>query len=345
MISLRTMTLTRTMNLTRTMALALAAVCAATPTLAADSITIGALRFTSHAPTFIAVERGYFKAEGIDAKLKFFQAAQPIAVAIASGDIDFGITALTGGYYSLASKGALKVVGGLYAEKKGVNGMAVMVSNKAYKEGITSIAKLKGRSFALTQVGSSFHYMAGMIAQANGFKLSDIKLKPLQKVGAMIGAVKSGQVDAMTMVPHVAVPLDKAGAAKIIGWVNELGPYQVTTVFTSTKNTTTKAALIKRFMKAYAKGIADYRAVMLDQNKDPAATEAMVRLLHKYIYESRPYEKAAPGIKAGAVYMNAGAALDIKNVEAQLKWFQSQKLAPASLKVDDLVAKGFAPIQ
>ncbi|MDP4594411.1 MAG: ABC transporter substrate-binding protein, partial [Beijerinckiaceae bacterium] len=155
---------------------------------------------------------------------------------------------------------------------------------------------------------------------------------------AMIGAVKSGQVDAMTMVPHVAVPLDKAGAAKIIGWVNELGPYQVTTVFTSTKNTTTKAALIKRFMTAYAKGIADYRAVMLDQNKDPAATEAMVRLLHTY-------EKAAPGIKAGAVYMNGGAALDIKNVEAQLKWFQSQKLAPASLKVDDLVAKGFAPIQ
>ncbi len=315
------------------------------PALAADKVNIGALRFTSHSPTFIAVEKGYFKAEGIDAKLKFFQAAQPIAVAIASGDIDFGVTALTGGYYNLASKGALKVIGGLYTEKKGINGMAVMVSNKAYKDGVTSVAKLKGRSFALTQVGSSFHYMAGMIAKANGFKISDIKLKPLQKVGAMIGAVKSGQVDAMTMVPHVAIPLQKGGAAKIIGWVNELGPYQVTTIFTSTKNAKQRADLVKRFMKAYTKAIADYRAVMLDQKKDPAATEAMVKLIHKYVYASRPYEKAARGIKAGAVHMNAGAALDAGNIAAQLKWFQSQKLAPAGLKVGDLIAKGFAPVR
>lgn len=326
----------------RSLLLAAGLLAIATPVLAADKIAIGALRFTSHAPTFIAVEKGYFKAENIDAEIKFFQAAQPIAVAIASGDIDFGITALTGGYYSLASKGAVKVIGGLYAEKKGVNGMAIMVSNKAYGEGVTTPAKLKGRSFALTQVGSSFHYMAGMIADANGFKLSDISIKPLQKVGSMIGAVKTGQVDAMTMVPHVAIPLQKAGAGKIIGWVNELGPYQVTTIFTSTKNVKDKADLVKRFMKAYKRAIADYNAVMVDQKKDPAATEAMVKLIHKYVYADRPYDKAAPGIKAGAVYMAQDAALDVKDVEKQLKWNQERKFAPASLTMDQLLAPGFA---
>jgi NitT/TauT family transport system substrate-binding protein len=66
----------------------LAAAAFSAPAIAADAVNIGALRFTSHSPTFIAVEKGYFKAEGIDAKIKFFQAAQPIAVAIASGDID-----------------------------------------------------------------------------------------------------------------------------------------------------------------------------------------------------------------------------------------------------------------
>ncbi|WP_284223854.1 ABC transporter substrate-binding protein, partial [Brevundimonas denitrificans] len=74
-----------------------------------DKITIGALRFTSHAPSFIAYEKGYFKEEGLDVELKFFQAAQPVAVAIASGDIDFGVTAMTGGFFSLADKGAVKV--------------------------------------------------------------------------------------------------------------------------------------------------------------------------------------------------------------------------------------------
>ncbi len=63
---------------------------------AADVVNLGALRFTSHSAGFIAYEKGYFKDEGIDLKFKYFQAAQPVAVAIASGDVDFGVTALTG---------------------------------------------------------------------------------------------------------------------------------------------------------------------------------------------------------------------------------------------------------
>jgi len=309
---------------------------------AQDTVTVGALRFTSHAPTFIAYERGYFKAEGLEVELKFFQAAQPVAVAIASGDIDFGITALTGGFFNLADKGALKIVGGLFAEKKGYKGMAIMASNKAHAAGVTTPAKIKGHSIALTQVGSSFHYMTGMIAAKYRFTMSDVSLKPLQKVGSMIGAVKSGQVDAMMMVPHVAIPLDKAKAAKIIGWMSDLGDYQVTTIFTSTRNAEERQVLVKRFMRAYKKGIADYRAVMLNQKKDPAATEAMVKLIHKYVYTDRPYEKAAPGIKAGAVYMNEGAALDVGDVKRQLEWFKAQGLVKTKMGYQDLIATGYA---
>ena len=56
---------------------------------------VGVLRLSSSAPVFIAQDKGYFKEAGLDVKLKFFDAAQPIAVATASGDIDFGITAFT----------------------------------------------------------------------------------------------------------------------------------------------------------------------------------------------------------------------------------------------------------
>ncbi|MEH6495582.1 MAG: ABC transporter substrate-binding protein [Pseudomonas marincola] len=312
-----------------------------TTAVAADKITVGALRFTSHSPTFIAYEKGYFKAEGLDVELKFFQAAQPIAVAIASGDIDFGVTALSGGFYSLADKGALKVIGGLMAEKKGAPGNMILASNKAYDAGLKTPADLKGKSWAMTQQGSSFHYMAGIIAQNNGFAVTDMKLKPLQKVGSMIGALKSGQVDAMAIVPHIASALARGGAAKIIGKIQDMSDYQVTTIFTSTKNTTDNRDVVARFMKAYAKGIADYDAVMQNQAKDPAATDAMVNLIHKYVYASKPIEKAAPSIKAGAVYLNSGAALNVADVAKQLAWFQAHKLAPASLTVEKMVDASF----
>ena len=74
---------------------------------------IGVLRLSSSAPVFIAQDKGYFREAGLDIELKFFDAAQPIAVATASGDIDFGITAFTAGLYNLAGKGTLKVIGGM----------------------------------------------------------------------------------------------------------------------------------------------------------------------------------------------------------------------------------------
>ena len=42
---------------------------------------IGVLRLSSSAPVFIAQDKGYFREAGLEVELKFFDAAQPIAVA------------------------------------------------------------------------------------------------------------------------------------------------------------------------------------------------------------------------------------------------------------------------
>ena len=88
--------------------LAVSAVLASAAALADDKIRVGALRFTSHSASFIAFEKGYFKEAGLDVEFEYFQAAAPMAVAIASGDIDYGITAITGGLINLADKGVIR---------------------------------------------------------------------------------------------------------------------------------------------------------------------------------------------------------------------------------------------
>src|SRR3954452_20529105 len=73
------------------------------PALAqAKTIRLGVLRLASAGGVFIATEKGYFKHEGLAVELKFFDAAQPIAVAVTSGDIDLGVTAFTGGLFNLS---------------------------------------------------------------------------------------------------------------------------------------------------------------------------------------------------------------------------------------------------
>lgn len=329
----------------RTLSLALAGGLAAgmlvsglTATLAADKITVGALRFTSHAASFVAFERGYFDKAGLEVEFKFFQAAQPMAVAIASGDVDFGVTAISGGLIGLASKGAIKVVGGALQEEPGIDGQMILVSKKAYDAGVTSPGMLKGRSFGITQPGSSFHYMAHKIAQKEGFPGSEIRLVPLQKVGAIIGALKSEQIDAWSIVPHIAKGLAKAPTIELIGKVADYIPdYQVTTVFTSADNAANKRELVEKFLKSFSMGAADFNSALVDKSAGDQAAEDMVKLIHKYVYVDRPYEKAAPSIRNGAMRINQNARLNLTSVKDQLEWFKSEGLAGKDVTIDTIV--------
>ena len=325
------------------MAGATAALAFGAPAIASNKkIRVGALRFTSHSASFIALERGYFADAGLDVELVFFQAAQPMAVAIASGDIDYAVTAVSGGLISLAQKGAIKVIGGALSEDSNLDGQQILVSDAAFQAGVTEPSKLGGKTFGITQSGSSFHYMGSQIANAEGVELS---FKPLQKVGAVIGALKSGQIDAWSIVPHIAKPLAGSGAVHIIGAVKDYVPdYQITTVFTSAKNAANERDMTKSFLSAFSKGVDGYAAAMIERKEGDDGVDIMVDLIHKYVYTDRPREKAAPSIINGTMRLNPNAALNLASVQHQLDWFKSEDLVDSSISIDDLVDQSYVDI-
>lgn len=302
-------------------------------------IKVGALRFTSHSGSFVAFERGYFADAGLDVEFKFFQAAQPMAVAIASGDIDYAVTAMSGGLISLADKGAIKVIGGALSEEAGIDGQKYLVSDAAFQAGVKTPKDLAGKRFAVTQAGSSFHYMGSKMAKAEGIEMS---FTPLQKVGAIIGAMKSGQVDGWSIVPHIAKPLAGSGKVHIIGNVADYIPnYQVTTVFTSAKNAASERGQTESFLAGFSRGVDDYTSAMIDKTADQ---DAMVDLIHKYVYTSRPRDKAARSIINGSMRLNKEAALNLGSLKDQLSWFQSEKLVKSDIKIDQIVDQSYVKI-
>lgn len=308
----------------------------AAPAIAANrKIKVGALRFTSHSGSFIAFERGYFAEAGLDIEFEFFQAAQPMAVAIASGDIDYAVTAISGGLINLADKGAIKVIGGALREEAGIDGQKYLISSASYDAGITTLKDLDGKKYAVTQAGSSFHYMGSKMAVAEGISL---RFTPLQKVGAIIGAMKSGQVDGWSIVPHLAKPLAKAGAWHIVGNVGDYIPdYQVTTVFTSANNAANERDMTESFIAGFSKGVDDYAAAMIDKTGGDDGVNQMVDLIHKYVYVDRPREKAAPSIINGTMRLSSAAVLNLASVQDQLSWFQSEGLVGKDITLDTLV--------
>jgi NitT/TauT family transport system substrate-binding protein len=318
--------------------LAATAVCADQPLKA----TIGVLRLSSSAPVFIAQDKGYFRDEGLDIDLKFFDAAQPIAVATTSGDVDFGITAFTAGLYNLAGKGTLKVIGGMSRDKPGYPLIGYFASNKAYAAGLTAPKDLAGRRIAVTQVGSSFHYALGLLADKYGFKLSDMKLVPLQSLSNAAAALKGETVDAALLPISTARPLVESGGAKLLGWVGDETPWQVGAVFASPKTLADKP-LVTRLLAALARADREYHDVVLATVKDGKAdlddkTRPLLEIIAKYT--NLPVEQ----VVGNCAYVDPDGRLDVNNVDNQIKWLQEQGFVDKGLDADAVIAKDYAKL-
>jgi len=300
---------------------------------------IGVLRLSSSAPVFIAQDKGYFREAGLAVELKFFDAAQPIAVATTSGDVDFGITAFTAGLYNLDGKGTLKVIGGMSREKAGYPLIGYFASNNAYAAGLKTPKDLAGKRIAVTQVGSSFHYSLGLLADKYGFKLSEVKIVPLQSLSNAAAALKGETVDAALLPVSTARKLMDEGGAKFLGWVGDETPWQLGAVFASPKTLTNKA-LVTKLLGALVRADREYHDVILAAMKDGTVpineqTKPLLEIIAKYT--NLPVEQ----VVGNCAYVDPDGKLDVKNVDNQIKWLQEQGFADKGFDADAIIAKDY----
>jgi NitT/TauT family transport system substrate-binding protein len=303
---------------------------------------IGVLRLSSSAPVFIAQDKGYFREAGLDIELKFFDAAQPIAVATTSGDVDFGITAFTAGLYNLAGKGTLKVIGGMSREKAGYPLIGYFASNNAYAAGLKTPKDLAGKRIAVTQVGSSFHYSIGLLADKYGFKLADVKIVPLQSLSNAAAALKGETVDAALLPVSTARKLMDDGGAKLLGWVGDETPWQLGAVFASPKTLANKA-LVTKLLAVLERADREYHDVILSSVKDGKAaiddkTKPLLEIIAKYT--NLPVEQ----VVGNCAYIDAGGKLDVKNVDNQIKWLQEQGFVDKGFGAAAIIDKDFVKV-
>jgi NitT/TauT family transport system substrate-binding protein len=302
------------------------------PAAAQEKLNVGALRFVSNGGLFVAMERGYFKAEGLDIDLKFFDAAQPIAVAVVSGDLDLGATAFTAGLYNMAGKGALKVIAAQAREKKGYQGNAILVSNAAWEKGFRRLEDFPGKSLGITQVGSSFHYQIGQIARVKNFDIKAVSLKPLQSLSNMAAALNGGTVDAIIIAPHIAKPMLARGEAKLLGWYSDLDEYQFGALFASPKAVEGRRAAVQKFVRAYQKGAQEFYDAML--KLDPAGARSFDRdkadpvglAVAKYVYPNAQGQAAVEQVMASSYYIDPQARLDVGDIHNQVAWLKANGL-------------------
>ncbi|HUB95546.1 MAG TPA: ABC transporter substrate-binding protein [Stellaceae bacterium] len=322
-----------------------AALCAASCLLMAgasraEAIKIGAVKTGASGVVFIAQEKGYFAAEGVPAELVYFESAQPIAVAAASGAIDFGVTAPTGGLYNLAGQGALKIISGGVLEAPGFKGAGYLVSTNAYAAGLHTLKDFAGHSFGVSQIGSPPHYALGLLADKEGFDIHGLRIVPLQSIPNIASALSGGQIDATILTNSPSIdPKVESGEIKRLGWVGDETPWQFNLTFTSTKTADERADTIRRFLRAYLHAARDYHDAFTGADGKETlgpGSAALLAIMAKYLGQS------IDAVKLGIGYNDPEERLDVKDVMHQVDWFKAQGMLKTDATGADMIDKRYA---
>ncbi|HEY3919759.1 MAG TPA: ABC transporter substrate-binding protein [Stellaceae bacterium] len=305
----------------------------------AEAIKVGVVRTLAVGPIFVADSRGYFRDEGLDATIVYFDAAQPIAIAAASGDIDFGCTGMAAAFYSLAGQGVLKIIGAGNREMPGFKNAGYIASNRAWDAGFQSLKQLAGKTVAVTQIGSQLHYDLGLVADKYKIPLSAIHVAAVQTNTNMSSVMAGGQADLGVFPVTPAMQLLTRNEAKLIAWVGDEVPYsQANTAFTSSKIANDRRDTVERFLRAFKRGARDYHDAFADateQRRDGPTTPAMLALLANYTNQ-RPED-----IRVAIPWLDAELRLDSKDVRHQIEWFRAQGQIKNAVNAADVIDKRY----
>jgi len=183
-----------------------AASCQSSEASRSTKITLGFSAWPGWFPWQVAEEQDMFSRNGINVELRWFDNYTDSLNALSAGSIDANSQTLNDTLASISS---------------GVSQTIVLINDNSTgndkiiaREGIDSVADLKGKKIAVEQ-GTVDHYLLLLALSQAGLTQQDIQLYPLSTSAAAL-AFTSGQVDAVgAFAPFTSVALGRAGSRAI----------------------------------------------------------------------------------------------------------------------------------
>ena len=217
------------------------------------------------APYAVAMEKGFFKKNGVDVTGILTAAGGGTAVRTTwAGGIPFGEVSLAAAVQAINSGQKLIIIG---AGAQSVSDQMWVVKKDS---GLTSIKDLVGKQIAYTAPGSVSNMVILMALKANGITQQQVKLVPAGDLGANLSAVSSGAVDA-AFSDQLVFAQNKALVKPLFMVRDAMDPRMMQTVMiTTAEYAKAHPDIIKGLIVARREGLA----YMIDHPDESADTTA-----------------------------------------------------------------------
>jgi NitT/TauT family transport system substrate-binding protein len=287
----------------------------ATAAVAADKITfmIDWLPAGDKAVPYLGVQKGLFAAEGLDVTIQSGRGSSDVVTKLGVGSADIG----TGGLAALLQAKAESKV-----PVKGIMSLYTLQPDAIFTtegSGINTLKDVVGKKVA-TATFSSSNVPWPLVLQANGIDPASVSLLKVDPA-ALAPMLASGQVAATinwtVVAPAFEKPLAETGKKlKMIEWSKYGFDGYGLSVFASEKMLSEKSAIVKKFLRAYAKANA---MAMADPKAAAAALKSMVPEVDTAVAE-KEFAASIPLMVNDIAKANGAGAFEKKLLAKTWEW-------------------------
>jgi NitT/TauT family transport system substrate-binding protein len=215
---------------------------------------LGYMKIVDNAALFVAMEKGFFKAEGLELETLPLAGGAPIINGVVSGDLQFGWTNVISLYQARTEGFDFKLVAGGATNVRAKNeSHAIQVAKSSP---IKTAKDLEGKTVAVNTLNNIVHLMAMAWIDKNGGSSTKVKFVevPFPQMEATLSA---GKVDAISVhEPFATAALEKGGARALAQpWGEVLPKFLIASWFASEKWLAKNKETGQAFVRAVGRGI------------------------------------------------------------------------------------------
>ncbi len=258
-----------------------------------EVVKLGQILAISDVGIYAAIEKGYFKEQGIRNEVTVFASAARMLPALVAGELEISVGTASAGLFNAIAEGApFRIVADKGQVRAGTGYTHLAVRKELVDSGqVKSVKDLKGKRVALLAKGAIHAYMLGKMAEEVGLKITDFDLVYL---GApeQVAAFEAKAVDASIIVEPWAARLEEKGLTvrfRLAEQVKGLGPVQIAGIIYSGKFMKERRPVAQRWMNAYIKGARFYVERGPKDDEVVALIEKYTKLPAKVIKAAIPH--------------------------------------------------------
>jgi NitT/TauT family transport system substrate-binding protein len=215
---------------------------------------LGYMKIVDNAAMFMAMEKGFFKAEGLELETVPMAGGAVIVQGVTSGDLQIGWTNVISLYQAHVEGFDFKLIAGGATNVKGTNETHAIEVLKTSP--IVRAKDLEGKTIAVNTLNNIVHLMAMAWLDKNGANSSKVKFVEIP-FPQMEAALSAGKVDAISVQePFVTAAVEKGGARVLAHpWGEVIPKFLIASWFASEKWLQKNKPMAQAFVRAINRGV------------------------------------------------------------------------------------------